>query len=87
MTKLTGRATDKDDKIITDATTALNDNEAVDFEPGDVIWMPLYANDQYEWSNTWTEGTDDQDAVSNIKLDASYFTEGSIATDPVPGTV
>ena len=79
--------TDKDDKIITDATTALNDSETVDFQPGDTIWMPLYANDQYEWSNTWTEGTDDQDAVSNIKLDASYFTEGSIATDPVPGTV
>lgn len=79
--------TDKDDKIITDATTALNDNEAVDFEPGDVIWMPLYANDQYEWSNTWTEGTDDQDAVSNIKLDASYFTAGTSAKDPSTGTV
>lgn len=78
--------TDKDDKIITDATTALNDNEAVDFEPGDVIWMPLYANDQYEWSNTWTEGTDDQDAVSNIKLDASYFTAGTSAKDPSTGT-
>ena len=78
--------TDKDDKIITDATTALNDNESVDFEPGDVIWMPLYANDQYEWSNTWTEGTDDQDAVSNIKLDASYFTAGTSAKDPSTGT-
>ena len=78
--------TDKDDKIITDATTALNDNESVDFEPGDVIWMPLYANDQYEWSNTWTEGTDDQDAVSNIKLDASYFTAGTSVKDPSTGT-
>ena len=48
--------------------------------------MPLYANDQYEWSNTWTEGTDDQDAVSNIKLDASYFTEGTPAKDPTSGT-
>ena len=78
--------TDKDDKIITDATTALNDNESVDFQPGDTIWMPLYANDQYEWSNTWTEGTDDQDAVSNIKLDASYFTAGTSAKDPSTGT-
>ena len=78
--------TDKDDKIITDATTALNDSETVDFQPGDTIWMPLYANDQYEWSNTWTEGTDDQDAVSNIKLDASYFTEGTPAKDPTSGT-
>ena len=48
--------------------------------------MPLYANDQYEWSNTWTEGTDDQDAVSNIKLDASYFTAGTSAKDPSTGT-
>ena len=78
--------TDKDDKIITDATTALNDSETVDFQPGDTIWMPLYANDQYEWSNTWTEGTDDQDAVSNIKLDASYFTAGTSAKDPSTGT-
>ena len=79
--------TDKDDKIITDATTALNDNEAVDFEPGDVIWMPLYANDQYEWKNTWTEGTDAQDAVSSIRLDESYFTAGTSAKDPSTGTV
>ena len=78
--------TDADGDIITDATTALNDSETVDFEPGDVIWMPLYANDQYEWSNTWTEGTDDQDAVSNIKLDASYFTAGTSAKDPSTGT-
>ena len=38
--------TDKDGDIITDATTELNDSEAVDFEPGDVIWMPLYADNQ-----------------------------------------
>ena len=79
--------TNKDGDIITDATTALNDNESVDFEPGDVIWMPLYADDQYQWKNTWTEGTDDQDAVSNIKLDASYFTAGTSAKDPSTGTV
>ena len=79
--------TDKDGDIITDATTALNDSESVDFEPGDVIWMPLYADDQYQWKNTWTEGTDDQDAVSNIKLDASYFTAGTSAKDPSTGTV
>ena len=38
--------TDKDGNIVKEATTAINDNEAVTFEPGDVIWMPLYADDQ-----------------------------------------
>ena len=79
--------TDKDGDIITDATTALNDSESVDFEPGDVIWMPLYADDQYQWKNTWTEGTDAQDAVSSIRLDESYFTAGTSAKDPSTGTV
>ena len=55
--------TDKDGDIIEESTTELNDSESVDFEPGDVIWMPLYADDQYQWKNTWTEGTDAQDAV------------------------
>ena len=31
--------TDKDGNLIEESTTDLNDNEAVDFEPGDVIWM------------------------------------------------
>ncbi len=42
--------TDKDGDIIEEATTAINDNEYVDFEPGDVIWMPLYANNQKVYS-------------------------------------
>lgn len=78
--------TNSDGDIITDATTAINDNESVDFMPGDVVWMPLYANDQYEYSNTWTEGTESQDAVSNVKLGADYFTEGQAAKDPSVGT-
>ena len=77
--------TNSDGDIITDATTAINDNESVDFMPGDVVWMPLYANDQYEYSNTWTEGTESQDAVSNVKLGADYFTEGQTAKDPSVG--
>ena len=60
--------TDKDGNIITDATTAINDNEAVNFEPGDVIWMPLYADDQLVYDADWSKGTDDVEAVSNIKL-------------------
>ena len=78
--------TDKDGDIITDATTALNDSESVDFEPGDAIWMPLYADDQYVWTNTWTEGSDAEDAVSSIRLDESYFKDGVAASDAVAPT-
>ena len=60
--------TNKDGDIITEATTALNDNETVNFEPGDVIWMPLYADDQLVYDAGWTEGTDDVEAISNIKV-------------------
>ena len=73
--------TDKDGKIIEESTTSLNDSEAVDFEPGDVIWMPLYADDQYVWTNTWTEGSDAEDAVSSIRLDESYFIKGQLPPD------
>ena len=65
--------TDKNGDIITDATTAINDNEAVNFEPGDVIWMPLYAEDQKVYDADWTEGTDEIEAVSNVKLTQNVF--------------
>ena len=61
--------TDKDGDIIEESTTELNDNEAVDFEPGDVIWMPLYADDQLVYDAEWTEGTDAVDSVSSVRLD------------------
>ena len=79
--------TDKDGDIIEESTTELNDSESVDFEPGDVIWMPLYADDQYQWKNTWTEGTDAQDAVKSVKLDKSYFDLGEASVDPSVGEV
>ena len=79
--------TDKDGDIIEESTTELNDSESVDFEPGDVIWMPLYADDQYQWKNTWTEGTDAQDAVKSVKLDSSYFDLGEKGNAPSAGTV
>ena len=60
--------TNKDGDIITEATTALNDNETVNFEPGDVIWMPLNADNQLVYDAGWTEGTDDVEAISNIKV-------------------
>ena len=79
--------TDKDGDIIEESTTELNDNEAVDFEPGDVIWMPLYADDQYVWHNTYEKGEDGQDAVSSIRLGKEYFdnlgTPSSDVTAPV----
>ena len=61
--------TNTDGDIIEEATTELNDNESVDFEPGDVIWMPLYADDQLSYDADWTEGKEDIDAIKNIKLD------------------
>ena len=69
--------TDKNGDIVTDATTALNDNETVNFEPGDVIWMPLYAKDQVQYSNTWTEGTDDQEAINNVKIAEENITKAT----------
>ena len=82
--------TDKDGNIVKEATTAINDNEAVNFEPGDVIWMPLYADDQYAYTAEGSKGTDAMDAVSNIKLDSNYFVPGtpaSDATNPVANDV
>ena len=78
--------TDKDGNIIEEASTALNDSESVDFEPGDTIWMPLYADDQYVWHNTYEKGEDGADAVSSIRLGEGYFSEGSIASNPTGGT-
>lgn len=77
--------TDKNGDIITDASTDINDNEDVDFQPGDVIWMPLYADDQYAYSNTWTEGKDELDAVSSLKLDETYFVGGKEGSAPSVG--
>ena len=60
--------TDKDGDIIEESTTALNDNEAVDFEPGDVIWMPLYAKDQKVYDSSYTEGKDTIEAQEQHKV-------------------
>ena len=65
--------TDKNGDIITDATTDINDNEAVDFQPGDVIWMPLYADDQLSYDADWSEGKDDVDAINSVELDKVQF--------------
>ena len=60
--------TDKSGKLIEESTTSLNDSEAVDFMPGDVIWMPLYADDQVVYTSTYDEGEDDKDAAASVKI-------------------
>ena len=65
--------TNKDGDIVEEASTELNDNESVNFEPGDVIWMPLYADDQLSYDANWSEGKDDVDAISDVRLDNSKF--------------
>ena len=89
--------TDKDGDIIEESTTELNDNEAVDFEPGDVIWMPLYAEDQLVYGADYEKGTSDKDAINNITVEgveeatkqtATYYYNGASwqvsATDATP---
>ena len=60
--------TDKDGKYVEGASTSLNDNEAVDFQPGDVIWMPLYADDQVVYKSTYDKGESDKDSVTSVEV-------------------
>ena len=60
--------TNKDGDIVEDASTDLTDNKNVDFEPGDVIWMPLYADHQKVYETSLTEGKDDIDAQEQHKV-------------------
>ena len=61
--------TNKDGDIVEEASTELNDSESVNFEPGDVIWMPLYADDQLSYDAQYEEGTPDKDAITSVRLD------------------
>ena len=65
--------TNKDGNIVEEATTELNDSENVNFEPGDVIWMPLYADNQLSYDADWGESKDEVEAINAIELDASNF--------------
>ena len=60
--------TNKDGDIVEEASTDLTDNKNVDFEPGDVIWMPLYADHQKVYETSLTEGEDDIDAQEQHKV-------------------
>ena len=62
--------TNKDGDIVEEASTELNDNESVNFEPGDVIWMPLYADNQKVYDAEYNRGEDDVDAVTAVRVDA-----------------
>ena len=69
--------TNKDGDIVEEASTALNDSESVNFEPGDVIWMPLYADDQKVYDAGWSEGTDDvAEVIAFLASDASKYITG-----------
>lgn len=72
--------TDKDGKIVKEASTALNDNEAVDFQPGDVIWMPLYADNQLSYDANWGEATNGVEAITAIELADKQY---AVAADTV----
>ena len=69
--------TNKDGDIVEDASTDLTDNKNVDFEPGDVIWMPLYADHQKVYKTSLTDGKDDIDAQEE-----HIVVKASVTTDP-----
>ena len=64
--------TDKNGDIVEQATTDINSNKAVDFEPGDVIWMPLYAEDQKVYTvDGAVENGQDEVAATTITLNVA----------------
>ena len=73
--------TNKDGDLIEEASTALNDNESVDFEPGDVIWMPLYADDQVVYTSHYEAGTSDKDQVTSVQIDLDELENVEINED------
>ena len=66
--------TDKDGNIIKESTTELNDSESVDFQPGDVIWMPLFAKDQTVYDHEYKKGTESTDDKT-VKADVTFTVE------------
>ena len=83
--------TDKDGNIVKEASTAINTQKSVNFEPGDTIWMPLYADNQKVYGVVGGN-TDEQKevAATTISLSAVYNdrtnTEGKVSIKP-DGTV
>lgn len=71
--------TNADDELIEESTTRLNDSETVDFEPGDTIWMPLYAKNQIVYDSKYQEGTADKDAVTTVQVNINTPTVTHVA--------
>ena len=80
--------TNKDGDIVTDATTAINGEEAVNFEPGDVIWMPLYADNQKVYDVEGNNKGYDEVAATTVYLKPvlENAKEGEVQVD-VNGTI
>ena len=75
--------TNADGDIITESTTALNSEEDVDFEPGDVIWMPLYADNQKVYDVEGNQTGYDKVAATTVSLPATLDAaiEGEVQVD------
>ena len=57
--------TDEDGNIVESTITDLNGKTRVDFEPGDTIWMPLYANNQKVYTvDDYQKGYDKVEATT-----------------------
>ena len=83
--------TDKDGNIVKEASTALNTQKSVNFEPGDTIWMPLYADNQKVYGVVGGNTNEQKEvAATTISLSAVYNdrtnTEGKVSIKP-DGTV
>ena len=65
--------TNADGDLVEESTTGLNDSEAVDFEPGDTIWMPLYADDQVVYNNHYDHGTDSKEEVTSVQFSGNQY--------------
>ena len=78
--------TNKDGDIVEDASTDLTDNKNVDFEPGDVIWMPLYADHQkvYQGPPEHPSGGSDRHHTGTGRAGGRRRTEGGCGR-PVAG--
>ena len=61
--------TDKDGNIVESTLTDLNGKTRVDFQPGDVIWMPLYADNQRVY-----EVVGNEDGTSAVDARTEYLT-------------
>ena len=70
--------TDKDGNIVKEASTAINTQKSVNFEPGDTIWMPLYADNQKVYGVVGGN-TDEQKEVA-----ATTISLGAVLNQTIP---